>query len=410
MISDAAARQEGMRKPEWVGSSSELRALVETLRGEPRYGVDTEFHRERSYWPHLALVQLAWSDGIALVDPLAADPTLLRPLLESSSLAVVHAAAQDLEVLERACGAVPSRIFDTQLAAGFLGLSSPSLSTLVGNLLGVRLDKGDRLSDWTVRPLGAEQTKYAASDVEHLLALHDVISAQLSDLGRQEWAEQECEVLRTRPRGPAVPEEAWWRMKDARQLKGRSRGIAQELAAWRERQASRLDRPARFVLSDLALSAIANRPPRTVSELSTVRGLDGRGPGAAVGEAILAAVRVGAALPPEKLRLPPSESVDRSLRPAVTLAGAWVSQLAAELSIETSLLGTRADIQALVGGEAGARMATGWRAELLGRSLADVVAGRVALVLDGRGGLIVEQRSHVPVVAARLDQTGGTAA
>ena len=410
MLSGARLDREGDEEALWVGSSSDLEALVERLLGEPRYGIDTEFHRERTYWPHLALVQLSWEGGIALVDPLAADPALLRPLLEGPAVAIVHAAAQDLEVLERACGGVPSRIFDTQLAAGFLGLSSPSLATLVEHMLGRRLNKGDRLSDWTLRPLGAAQMKYAASDVEHLLDLHDVISERLSELGRREWAEQECELLRTRPRGPVVPEEAWWRMKDARQLRGRSRGVAQELAAWRERQASRVDRPPRFVLADLAMSAIAHRPPTSVAELSKVRGLEGRGPGSAASEAILAAVRAGWDLPPEKLRLPPAETSDRSLRPAVTLAGAWVSQLASELSIETSLLGTRSDIQALVAGDSGARMATGWRAELLGRSLSDVVSGRVALVLDGRGGLIVEQRSYLPASPGTADQAGGTAA
>ncbi len=129
-----------------------LRRLVAELAGAERYGLDTEFHRERTYFPHLALLQVAWPGGIALVDPLAVDVAPLAEVLAGPGLAVLHAADQDLEVLERACGRVPSRLFDTQLAAGFIGFSSPSLSSLVERVLGRRLEKGDQLTDWTRRP------------------------------------------------------------------------------------------------------------------------------------------------------------------------------------------------------------------------------------------------------------------
>ena len=149
--------------------------MVERLLGEPRYALDTEFHRERTYWPALALVQVAWAAGdggpagVALIDPLAVDVTALGEVLAGPGVMVAHAADQDLEILERACGRGPSRLFDTQIGAGFAGHSSSSLSSLLKAFLGLEVAKGDRLTDWRVRPLTSSQLDYAASDVDHLL-------------------------------------------------------------------------------------------------------------------------------------------------------------------------------------------------------------------------------------------------
>src|SRR5262249_23751880 len=155
------------------------------------YALDTEFHRERTYYPRLALVQLAWADDIVLIDPLAVDVTPLAAILDGDGLALLHAADQDLEVLERACGTVPARMFDTQLAAGFLGFGTPSLSVLVERLLSIRLPKSDRLTDWTERPLTPTQRTYAAADVAHLAALHDKLHERLVSVGREAWADAE---------------------------------------------------------------------------------------------------------------------------------------------------------------------------------------------------------------------------
>ena len=176
---------------------------------------------------------------------------------------VAHAADQDLTILERACGRGPARLFDTQVAAAFVGLGSPSLAALADRVLSVRLGKGDRLTDWTRRPLSDEQRVYAAADVAHLLALHDRLVQRLEEAGRLTWALDECEERRVKVRTRPRPETAWWRIKGARQLRGRSRGVAQAVAAWRERTAAALDVPPRFVLSDLALAGVVHRPPRT---------------------------------------------------------------------------------------------------------------------------------------------------
>ncbi|NCW48696.1 MAG: ribonuclease D [Actinobacteria bacterium] len=154
---------------EWVDDQSAFERILTEVSGVDRYAIDTEFHRERTYFPALALVQIAWGDRIVLVDPLAVDVTAMADLFHSEVEAVFHAAQQDLDVLTYAVGAVPDHFFDTQLAGGFLGYGTPSLVSLLSAELGVSPAKGDRLTDWLRRPLTEAQRSYAASDVAHLL-------------------------------------------------------------------------------------------------------------------------------------------------------------------------------------------------------------------------------------------------
>lgn len=407
-----------MAQSELITEPSRLEELLRRLRSVERYALDTEFHREKTYWPRLALVQVAWetpgagalSNGhrtgragrgveIALIDPLAVDVAPLAALLESPATMVAHAAEQDLEVLQQACGRGPSRLFDTQIAAGFAGHGTTSLSVLAGSYLGVRVAKGDRLADWNRRPLRPSELAYAAADVEHLLALADAVGSDLERRGRLEWALDECEAMRLRPRGPGDPSSAWWRLRDSRQLRGPARGVAQELAAWRERRARLLDIPTRQVIPDLALQAMAARPPLTQRELADVRGLEPRYLRDGVAEELLQAISRGMSLPAADIAVPPSEEVARELRPAVALAAAWVAQLARDEHIDAALLATRSDLAAYVRGAPGSRLAGGWREEMVGRPVRRLLEGGAALAFDGGGRLTLEERSGRPLVA-----------
>jgi ribonuclease D len=376
---------------------------VARLADEPRYAVDTEFHRERTYAPRLALLQLAWSGGCAVVDPLSVDVAPLRAVLEGPGTAVLHAAGQDLEVLLRACGTVPSSLFDTQVAAGFLGFSTPSLATLLDRVLGLPLPKGDRLTDWLRRPLTTGQLDYAVADVAWLLPVTDALVAELDATGRRPWVEEEVELIRTRSRTMPDPDLAWLRLKEARSLRGRSRGVAAAVAAWRERRAASLDIPARQVLPDLAVLGIAGAMPKSIGALRAVRGVDERHLRGGAGDALLAAVAAGRELPEAGTGEPRRDDVDRDLRPAVALVAAWVAQLGRDLRIDPSLLATRGDLAAFLNGDPDARLASGWRATLIGEPVRRLVEGRAALAFgrDGagtRGGLVLEERSDRPVV------------
>jgi ribonuclease D len=368
----------------WVDTDEALRALVMQISAEPVYALDTEFHGERTYWPRLALVQLAWRDEIALVDPLATDASALCALVAGPGTMVAHAADQDLAIIERLCGHPPTSLFDTQVAAGFLGMGSPSLAVLVERVLGVKLAKGDRLTDWTTRPLRDEQKRYAASDVDHLLPLRDALVEELEREGRLQWALDECETRRARDRTRPDVSTAWWKIKGARQLRGRSRGVAQEVAAWRDRTAQRIDVPPRFVLSDLALAATVHRAPKNRDELSGIRGLEGRHLRNGAADEILEAVAAGVALDPADLRLPETERVDRSLQPAVTVLSAWLSQQADELRLDPTVLATRADVAQFLEDGTG-RLASGWRADLVGAPLRRLLTGDAALSLANGG-------------------------
>ena len=371
----------------WIDAPAALGELVRTLADEPRYALDTEFHGERSYWPHLALIQIAWRDGVALVDPLSVDPAPLGALLAGEGCMVAHAADQDLTILERACGCAPSTLFDTQVAAGFIGMGTPSLAAAVEKLLGTRLTKGDRLTDWTRRPLRAEQRVYAAADVEHLLPLHDELVRRLEAMGRLEWATDECEERRLHIRTRPDPETAWWRIKGARQLRGTGRGVAQKVAAWRERTAEALDVPARYVLSDLALAGVVQRPPRSRDDLVGIRGIDGRLRDH-IAKDLLDAITAGIELAPSELRLPESDRIDRSLAPAVTVLGAWLAQRASELDLDPALLATRAELTQMLQ-DRPSRLATGWRADLVGEPLQRLLHGNAVLRM-GDGGRRIE--------------------
>jgi ribonuclease D len=380
----------------WIDDAAALGDLLEELRSEPEIALDTEFHRERTFWPQTALVQLGWTGGIALIDTLAVDPAPLRDLMGSEHTITMHASSQDLEVLARICGRIPEVLFDTQLAAGFLGYGTPSLTSLVQGELGLKLPKGDRLTDWLRRPLGTDARIYAAGDVAHLLPLAQGIREKLVARGRLQWALDECEMLRRRALQERDPREAWWRVKEARSLRGTAVGVAQEVAAWRERRAAEVDQPIRFVLPDLALVGIAQRPPADERALHRVRGLDDRHLRGGAAASLLAAVRAGEALPKEEHRLPPVGDIDRDLRPAATLVSAWISQLARSLEIDTTILATRSDLEALLRAEEGARLAEGWRAEVVGDAVRHLVSGGAAIAFDGKGGLVLEERSNRP--------------
>jgi ribonuclease D len=382
-----------------VADPEALETLVAEVAEQDSYGFDTEFHTERTYVPDLALIQIAWAGKTALVDPLAVDPAPLARVFGGPGVAVVHAASQDLDVLMAACGVIPATVFDTQIVAGFLGLSTPSLSRLVEQMLGVSLPKADRLSDWLVRPISARQITYALNDVAYLLELRDVLTEKLRALGRLEWALSECEQVLSDRTVARVPEEAWWKLGDIRGMSRRSRAVAQEVAAWRERTAAESNRPRRMVLSDLGLLALSQRPPRNGDELRAIRGIDGRHLAQGRAAEIMQAVERGLELPPEQIRMP-AEGRDAPAAPAaVAVCSGLVRQIADDLDFDQSLLATRADIAQLLCGEP-SRLDTGWRRSIAGDPLRRLIGGEVAAAFDERGHLVMEERSGRPIPSA----------
>jgi len=379
-----------------VDTDEQLDEVVDQLLDTDRYAIDTEFHRERTYYPQLALIQIAWPGDLVLIDPIAVDPEPLAEVFRSTDVeAVLHACSQDLEVLELVAGAAPSRIFDTQIAAAFVGMRTPSLASLHDQLLGLKLPKANRLTDWLRRPLEPEQQAYAASDVAHLLEIQDLLIDQLEDNGRLAWADDECELARTKGLSVRKPEEAWLRIKEARSLGARARTAAQQLAAWRERSAQNRNIPVRHVLPDLAIVALAQKAPSDPADVGRTRGLERRGVSKRDAAEIVEVIAEAKDMPPPPTQ-PRKANGGPDLRPAVTLIAAWMSQYADDMNLDPAMLGSRSDIEEFVrSGES--RLAHGWRHDLAGSAIRSLLAGDAAVAFDGDGRVVVEKRSHVPI-------------
>lgn len=377
-----------------ITATSDLESFIERALAGDRYAIDTEFHREKTFYPHVALVQMATRDELVLVDPLEVDLLPISALLESDRLCVMHAASQDLEVMLRSCGVLPRRLFDTQIAAGFLGLASASLATLLSRYEGVQLKKGDRLTDWLRRPLSSDQLAYAAADVEHLLSVADKLWDELSERGRIAWVEDECQNMLSAATYQRTPAESLRRIKEARNLKGRALSIALALVGWRDTRAADIDVPVRSVLSDIALVGIAQRAPRTMEQLKSIRGVDGRHTGGHVGPAILDVVSQSRdSDAPESIK-PRGGELDRTLRPVVSLVTSWVSQVARDADLDPAALATRGDVEEFLTNGTPSRLDHGWRNELIGGPIRMLVRGEAAIAFDGSGGLVLERRSR----------------
>ncbi len=366
---------------DWITQQAELDALVDELLDTPAYALDTEFHRERTYLPHLALVQIATPKRIALVDPLAVDVHPLARAFDTDSVCVMHAGSQDLEILELETGTVPKRMFDTQIAALFCGYRTSSLSKLVEGFLDLQLDKSSQLSDWTRRPLPDADLRYAASDVAHLLELRDTLIARLDERARLAWAEEEIERLRSKDRSPPDPDTLWWKLRGKTKLNGRARGVAQELAKWRDQVAQKQNRPPRTVLSDMALLGLAQRPARNVEQLRGIRNLDLRR--FKQTDQLLGAIERGTELPKSAVRLAPKKPDNLpNVDGVIALCLAWLAQRADEEDLDISVLGTRDEVTKLVLQQA-SRLSDGWRDTLVGGELRGIIDGTAGLRVDG---------------------------
>ncbi len=375
-----------------LAGPTEIEAVAAAARAAGRLGIDTEFMSEGRYRALLCLVQVAvdapepgGEPTIVLIDSLTGiDVAPLAVLLADPSIEIVlHAGRQDVAILRRAWHTDIVNIFDTQIAAGFAGASAQSgYGNLLGWALGQRVGKTASYTRWDARPLTAEQLGYAAEDVAHLLALADEIQRRLGANARLEWALEECRRLESAT-DERDPETAWERLPRASQLDPRSRAVARELAAWRERTASQLDRPVGSVVADPALVELAKRRPSTIAGMEQIRGLH---PPAIKrrGEAILQAIQRGMDAPPiarddGRGRSEPGDA------PLIALAEALLRARALEAGLAYELIASRAELEQIVGAarrgdpEPDVRTLTGWRRELVGDDLRSLLAGHSAV-------------------------------
>lgn len=389
----AAAEVPSGDTPRLIDDQQGFDEMVDRLIVSGRVALDTEFHREGSYFPRVALLQFATTSERILVDPLAVDIRGLGALLNSDVEIVMHACRQDLEILALECGAMPKHLIDTQIAASHIGYSTPALALLLERELRIKLGKEDRLTDWMRRPLSPSQLAYAIADVDHLLPLWDALRAKITKLGRLEWVSEAFdEVLQDASFG-RDPELAWVRIRELRHIKGTSLAVAQAIASWRERTAARLDVPVRTILADMGIVGLAQSKPTSINGVKAARGVEPRNLKGDLASEVLAVV--AGALSNDPRPLPPGSGYDlsASLKPAVTLVTAWLTQLAKDLELDPTTLGTRADVEAFLAHRPDARLAKGWRAKVAGDLIGSLVQGEAAVAFDQRHGLILIDRN-----------------
>jgi len=378
-----------------IADSRALIDFCDRQRGADYLAVDTEFLRDRTYWPRLCLVQVAGPNEAVAIDTLA--PELdLQPLYDlmadRSLLKVFHAGRQDLEIFFHATGSIPEPLFDTQVAAMVCGFGDQvGYEGLVAKLVGARTDKSSRFTDWSHRPLTQKQLKYALADVIHLRPAYEKLADELEKTGRTNWLDQEMGVLMDPDTYRLDPDRAWRRLK-SRNSNRRFHAVLRELAAWREREAQRRDVPRNRIVRDDAILELAAQAPATKDALSRSRALPKGYANSAAGEAILEAVARAAAIPDAELPAAPKrEKRPSGLGPVTDLLKVLLKHVTEKYNVAPRLIASADDLERIAADDdADVRALSGWRRELFGDHALALKRGEVALTTKGNRTLLVD--------------------
>jgi ribonuclease D len=368
-----------------ITTTDELAAFSRALGERPFFAVDTEFMREKTYWPILCLIQAAADGEEAIIDPMAAGIDLspfLEVLADTRVTKVFHAARQDIEIFHQLMGAVPAPIFDTQIAAMACGFGEQiGYEPLVRTLTGAQIDKGSRFTDWARRPLSEAQLHYALSDVTHLRDAYAILAARLQKENRLGWVEEEMAALRDPALYRVDPDRAWMRLK-LRGVRTSDLGPLIALAEWREREAQEKDVPRGRVLKDEAIFDLARVKPATVEELGRARTIPQGYERSRTAQQILEAIAKGRKIPRDQL--PDIERDDRrAVAPpdVVELLKVLLKRQSEKYGVAARLIASGDDLDAIALGREGVPALEGWRREVFGEIALKLLDGKVALTL-----------------------------
>lgn len=369
----------------FIDTPQALSALCQRLGSSEWIAFDTEFIRERTYYPRLCLLQLATPTIVASVDPLAFESlnSLLAVIYNPRITKVLHAAYQDLEIFHQLRGEPPGPVFDTQIAASVLGFGEQvGYANLVQQVLGVQLAKAHTRSDWCLRPLDAAQLQYAADDVRYLSMLYPRLLSLLTDKDRLTWLADDFERLSQPHNYQTEPQTIWERIGGTHTLAPRQLCTLRALAMWREREAADRDLPRKWVLSDSMLMDLARLAPRDRTALTRMRGLQ-KNQVDRYGAALIA--RIGEALEePESSwpQPPPRRILSSAQESVVDLLMALVRHQAARHEVSPASIATRGALERLVLGDTDIPLMRGWRAKIAGDTLQKMLAGKLRMSLQ----------------------------
>ncbi len=380
--------------PALITDTAGLAALCDRLRAESFVTVDTEFMRERTYWPELCVVQLAGDDEVAVVDALAPgiDLAPLGALLaDPAVMKVFHAARQDVEIFLLRFGAVPTPIYDTQIAAMVAGFGDQvSYDALARSLANAQIDKAHRFSDWAARPLSPAQIAYAAADVTHLRRIYTGLTARLEREGRTAWVAEELGELADAATYRPDPDTAWERLRP-RSHNRRFLGLLRAACAWREREAQRVNIPRQRLVKDETLLEVAATAPETAAELARARGITEGFARGKSGGGLLAAIAEAKALPEAALPEAPRDRDGPAPSPAlVALLKVLLAAASEQHHVAPKLLASSDELERLAAGESDLPALHGWRREVFGEQALALKDGRIALGVEGRRIRVIE--------------------
>ena len=377
---------------QYIDTPDALRLFSEQISGADWIALDTEFLREKTYYPKLCLIQIATTGVVACIDPIALDDLspLLDVIFDTRITKVMHAARQDLELLYNIRGSVPVPVFDTQISALLLGYPDQiGYGNLVKETLGVSLEKKHTRADWSLRPLSKDQIQYAADDVVYLVAVYQQLLEKLNGLQRLEWLNGDFERLTSTELYKNDPEKAWLKVKGGKRLKGTSLSVLQTFAAWREKTAQKKNIPKGWLMRDDVLIDLARLQPDSIPSLGTIRGI-GEGLVKRNGDYLLGLIEDAKKKQPQPLadrefrqRLSPSQDA------LVDVMMAVVRISAENNSLNPAVLATRKHLEKLLVGETDSSLMQGWRKELIGDQLQALLNGDLDLAVKN-GELVLQ--------------------
>ncbi len=369
----------------FIKTQDEFEQLIEDLKSSEILAIDTEFLREKNYYPKLCLIQINNGEIQALVDSITIhDLTSLADLLtDEKIMKIFHAGSQDVEVLYYATGVSPWPVFDTQLAASLLGYPlQVGYGPLVQSICGVKLAKADSYSDWSKRPLTKSQISYALDDVVYLPSVYKKLRAQLEEKGRLHWLDEDFRYLTDVSRFETDPRKMWRKLKRITSLNRKQLAIARELAAWREEDARARDLPRKRILSDEIIVEISRKAPRAKEQIMTIRGAENLNK-RTINKA-LACVRTALALPPDEYpQLATYPRGEVKLDGVVNLMAAIVELRAHQNDVATPALASKDELTRLAHGHHDdIDVLKGWRFEMVGKELLDLLDGKLSVRVD----------------------------
>ena len=369
----------------YVDTHDKLQNLCESIKDAPLLILDTEFIREKTYRAKLCLIQIATDDIVACIDPIALDDIspLMAIIHDNNKIKVLHSARQDYEIFYDLDNKLPAPLFDTQLAASLLGYGEQvGYGALVSKVLGVQLDKAHTRTDWSRRPLNQAQIHYASDDVFYLRQLYPLLKKQLIEQGRENWLDEEFEALCQPELFITHPEDAWQKVKGINRLRPRQFAAAKNIARWREEMAIKSDRPRRWILADDILLAASQLLPKSISQLESIVNIK-KATVENSGNFILACVKD--ALELDDSELPSTEKPKRLTADQEIIADLLMTQLklvANEQNISPANIANRKMIEKVIYGDTDVPLLKGWRHQLAGKKIQDLLAGKVYLQVN----------------------------